>query len=208
VTLSQSFSFVELLLHARKRVWKRLKWSFTALYYGTWPQKDDLGRHLGTGTRTLAGGYRAIHYLLNGDLDYLAKSLKLPYCFGTEMCCWCPANLTNIPWWDLKPGAEWSKQLYTAFTVLAGVCAIFEVPGVSLMTVAPDWMHNKHLGTDQYFYGSVLWLLVYVILDDTPTNNLDGILDDIREEYANHGIASRFQNITLSNFTEEQSPHQ
>lgn len=184
-------------MYGRKRVWKRLLWSFTALFHGCWPATDDLASTLQAGSRQLAGGFRGILYVINGDLDYLDKALFLPSCNSANMCCWCPANLTNIPWWELKPGSTWMAQLYTALTVLAGVCAIFQVPGVSLMTVAPDWMHNKHLGTDMYFYGSVLWLLCYVLLEGTPEANMDIVLEDIKAEYRKQGIACRFQNITL-----------
>lgn len=39
--------------------------------------------------------------------------------------------------------------------------------GLTILNVIPDLMHVKHLGVDQYVYGSVLALLVYVILPGT-----------------------------------------
>lgn len=32
---------------------------------------------------------------------------------------------------------------------------LFRLPGVSVLNIYPDWMHVKHLGTDQYYYGSI-----------------------------------------------------
>ena len=36
--------------------------------------------------------------------------------------------------------------------------------GASVLTVYPDWMHVKYLGTDQYLLGSVLKLMVFHLL--------------------------------------------
>ena len=66
------------------------------------------------------------------------------------------------------------------------------------MSVAPDWMHNKHLGTDMYFYGSVLWLLVYVVLLDTPQQNLDALMIEVKRIYREKRITGRFAYVTLS----------
>ena len=140
----------------------------------------------------LAGGYRGVLYVIKGDLDYLCKCLGLPDSKATNCCTWCPANLSNIPWWDFRPSALWAQQLYSALTVLAGACAIFQVPGVTLMSVAPDWMHNKHLGTDMYFYGSVLWLLVYVVLLDTPQQNLDALMIEVKQIYRENASQDDF----------------
>ena len=70
---------------------------------------------------------------------------------------WCPANLSDVPWWNLKPGAEWMSMLHTALTRLDGLCALFLIPGVTLMTVSPDHMHAKNQGVDAYFLGSIVW---------------------------------------------------
>lgn len=42
--------------------------------------------------------------------------------------------------------------------------AILDVDGLTHLAIGMDSMHNKHLGVDQYYAGSVLYLLVYVIL--------------------------------------------
>ena len=70
-----------------RRVFMRLKWSFEALFEGFFPQVNDLGVTVAHGARlALAGGYRAILYVIEGDLDYLAKDLGLPH-YSAASCC-------------------------------------------------------------------------------------------------------------------------
>ena len=58
------------------RFWKLLVWSFTALYEGVWPTVDMDGVAINSteAGKPLAGGYRAILFLLKGDLEYLANA--------------------------------------------------------------------------------------------------------------------------------------
>lgn len=70
-------------------------------------------------------------------------------------------------------------MLYTAHTRLTGLCALFLIPGVTLMSVSPDHMHAKNQGVDAYFLGSILWYLVYVIMEDTPEANCSVLSDEL-----------------------------
>ena len=58
------------------RFWKLLVWPFTALYEGVWPTVDMGGVAINPteAGKPLAGGYRAILFLLKGDLEYLANA--------------------------------------------------------------------------------------------------------------------------------------
>ena len=145
----------------------------------------------------LANGFRAILYVLKGDLDYLQKSLGLPAHNATEPCSWCPCNISSLPWWEMRLWLQLDRYLYTAANILPHMCALFRVPGVSLVTLAPDWQHDKNMGTDMYFYGTVLHMLCYRILGDTPARNLEKVTADIKEAYQELGIPVRFQNLTL-----------
>ena len=51
-------------------------------------------------------------------------------------------------------------------------CKLLTLPGLSACTVALDWMHCKYLGSDQYMFGSVMWLLCFVVMPETPLQNL------------------------------------
>ena len=193
------------LHQARKRAFRRLAWSLTALFHGVFPELDDLGKPWPAGSldearagSALADGYRAVLYVLKGDLDYIYKSLGLPNSGATEPCAWCPCNLTTLPWWDMRLCLTLQNHLYTAATVLINMCVLFSLPGTSLMCISPDWTHDKNLGTDMYFYGSVMHILVYQVLTGTPASNLERITAQIKAAYKAAGISVRFQNLTLS----------
>ena len=47
-------------------------------------------------------------------------------------------------------------------------CAIFQLPGVGPLTVFPDIMHVKHMGTDAWFYGSASHVLVFEVFAFAP----------------------------------------
>ncbi len=68
---------------------------------------------------------------------------------------------------------------------------VFDVPGVSVLNVCPDLMHTKHLGTDAYFYGSVLKLLVGDILKGNLSDNTDLIWRELMDEYTNLKVLTR-----------------
>ena len=60
---------------------------------------------------------------------------------------------------------------------------MFSLPGVSIATVYPDAMHIKHLGTDQYDYGSVIKLLTHHMMPSTPDLNLDAFVAHLKLAY-------------------------
>ena len=61
-------------------------------------------------------------------------------------------------------------------------------------------MHNKHLGTDQYCYASVLEYLVSSVMDSSPQNNLSEIWLRVQRFNAQHHISDGFSNMTLTMF--------
>jgi hypothetical protein len=84
---------------------------------------------------------------------------------------------------------------------------LFTLIGVSILTVFPDLMHVKHLGTDMHIYGSVLWLLVYqVTTAGQAEENLKEVWSIVNEFYKAHHVPTRFQIIKLSMFTNAKSP--
>jgi len=61
------------------KFWKVLRWSFEALYRGTWPSHDHDGQvlHDAKAGQPLAGGYYGVLWALRGDLDYFQNTLNL-----------------------------------------------------------------------------------------------------------------------------------
>ena len=96
-----------------------------------------------------------------GDLDYFYKCLHLAHYGSNTPCVFCPVNTTDNPWSNFNVNAPWLGQLYTSNDWPYGEGGPFSLDGVSLHTVHADYMHCKLLGTDQYIFGSVLWLLIY-----------------------------------------------
>ena len=47
--------------------------------------------------------------------------------------------------------------------------------GFTVHTIAFDYMHCKHLGTDKSLLGSVLYVLVNYILDAEPEQNVQQV---------------------------------
>ena len=79
------------------------------------------------------------------------------------------------------------------------VPAIFDLPDVDLHSISPDWMHTKHLGVDQYLFGSVLMLLTHNVdggrmLTGSPQENLAAVWNDIKS------TRGTFSDLRLSMF--------
>ena len=115
----------------------------------------------------MAAGYYGVVWVVRSDLDYLAKGFHLPHYGRRDPCCFCPANDTDMPTTDFRPTAAWRGAIYSADVWRATAWAshpLFQLPGLSILVVAADLMHCKHLGTDMYVFGSVLWVLCYDIM--------------------------------------------
>eukprot|EP00969_Alexandrium_andersonii_P176935 7823447-Alexandrium_andersonii.AAC.1 len=54
--------------------------------------------------------------------------------------------------------------------------ALFKLPFISIHNMAYDLMHCKHMGTDAYYLGSVLFLLCYEVMPKSPTDNLADVM--------------------------------
>lgn len=130
--------------------------------------------------KNLANGYFGMLFALVGDLDYFAKYLGMPrWSLSSGPCalCRCARDGANS-WLDCRLQAGWIGTTWTARSWLQwpakSQCKIFMAPGVSICTLALDWMHCKYLGSDMYLYGSILYLLVFQILKGaSPLSNLN-----------------------------------
>ena len=191
--------------------WRRLTWSLRALWAGTWPDRDDEGNMFPAGSidrlragQPLAGGYYAVVWTIRSDLEALASSFQLNHPTSGSPCCLCRADSTNAtPWTDFRRGGPWESTLWTnaAWGAVHLDChPIFRLPGVGILAVYPDLMHVKHLGTDSYFYGSVLFFLICVHMAGTREENLVVVWSRVRTQYANNNTPHRFGSMLLSMF--------
>eukprot|EP00969_Alexandrium_andersonii_P323629 14298758-Alexandrium_andersonii.AAC.1 len=61
-----------------------------------------------------------------------------------------------------------------------------------------DYMQCKHLGTDQYFLGSVIAYLAMHVMGSTMANNIGTIFDEVKQYYQDNKVTCRFQNMTVN----------
>lgn len=136
---------------------------------------------------------------LNGDLDYLAKWLGAPRWSNHEkFCSLCKATYRGImSWQDNRPTAAWIRSLVSAANwqfVWTTTCKLFNIPGLSSLSIAPDFMHNFYLGWLQYFFGSILhYLLRYILEGDALENLLNVVAPFIRKHQRDHNIKHRYR---------------
>ena len=150
-----------------------LRWSLFWLWQGRWPTHDHRGvayvegsleYDLAHATVHLAGGFFALLWVIESDLDLLAVFWGVPRTHAHRPCAFCPVTnlLGSSPWnnFNLSPAAPWMGAIFDVSHMLAHPehlpNKIFQLPGVSPLTVPIDWMHTKYLGTDQYFLSSVM----------------------------------------------------
>ena len=82
-------------------------------------------------------------------------------------CNQCPADIHTFPYTDVSKHPCWEGREFTDVQFKSAFpdrAALLDVDGVTHRAIGMDSMHNKHLGMDLYYAGSVLYLLVYVIL--------------------------------------------
>eukprot|EP00959_Pyramimonas_sp_CCMP1952_P241863 5055484-Pyramimonas_sp.AAC.1 len=125
-----------------------MKWSLEASWEGTWPDIDENGVATPPWSQRgdLAGGHFACLWGLVGDMDYLWKCIGLPNCNAlSKPCAWCPCNDSTMPWCGFRPKSAWVQDVFTEAQWRAlGMDAcnpLFQLPGVSILTVASDWTH-------------------------------------------------------------------
>ena len=123
----------------------------------------------------------------------------------------CPCNTTTMPWTDSRKDAAlwvrniWDNRLWAA--AFPDCHPLFKLEGVGILALGADLMHIKHLGTDQYFLGSVLHLLVYSMMPGIAAANLEEVWRLCLEFFSRHRVTSRFANLKLSMFVNTVHPH-
>jgi hypothetical protein len=195
-----------------------LSWSFFWLQLGRWPTHDPWGREYVEGTHEwqlahdiywLADGFFGILFAIIGDLDYFHKNLRLAnHSSGTSPCIFCPANLFHPNWRDFRPGAAWIHCCYNRDNWLAKYAThlpIFDLLFVSSCTVCGDYMHCKYLGSDQYFFGSIFWLLCFKIIPGDPKDNLASVVSQLKVAYSSLDTPHRYGMITQGMFISKKA---
>ena len=86
-------------------IWRVVLWSLHFLALGIWPTVDHDGQpyekgclQKGRAGKPLAGGLKAVVWLLKGDIEHCSKAYGLNHHSSNEPCPFCPANRdeTNV----------------------------------------------------------------------------------------------------------------
>ena len=90
--------------------------------------------------------------------------------------------------------------------------SLFRLAFVSCLTYYIDLMHARFLGSDGYFLGSVLFLLIFDALDGSPDDNLAFVLSSIKDYYLIHEYwkqkLARFKTLKMAMvIANPRSPH-
>ena len=191
-------------------IWTYICWSLLALYNGCWPTHDVDGNLLNDplAGQPLADGFYCVLWLIRADLEFLFLTMKLAnYNCAVNPCNLCLANDNVRNFRDARRGlAQWMKSVWTNETFKRAHPdrhPLLNLPGVGILAYAPDILHTKHIGTDGYFLGSVLELLCFYMLANSPQENFDTIWQDIRAAYSRSTARSKFTNMTINMFHKE-----
>ena len=193
-------------------------WSLLALYYGRYPPKNWDGSDWIEGSedynrrnQPLADGFCCVLWSIFGDLDHYYHKIKARRYSASEPCTWCSANTSTRLWSDFRPGlSAWMPTTYTAeqyrATMGAALHKLYDLPGVTILTLWPDYMHCKFMGSDAYFYGSVLTIATFIVVHpalDSFQARLDRVWSFCKEYWQTHPCdpSSRFRNMKIGFFT-------
>ena len=196
----------------REAFFKELVHSLYWAYMGLWPLRDPDGNNIPDEEGKpkpgswLAGGYFLVLWGLLGDLEHMATVFGFPRHNARSPCACCQANSSDMPWTDCRNegpvAARWLTAIFNKVSWLAARRErhiIFTVPGFSIVHWVPDWMHVKHLGTDLYFYASVLCFVVYHMLQGSTEDNLEMIWHLIVAAYQVRQACSIDREISILN---------
>lgn len=81
----------------------------------------------------------------------------------------------NLSWRDKRVNSGWQASTLTPSTYrshFSPTSALFQLPAISSLSLAMDFMHCHHLGWLQYLYGSILHLLVFFLMPGEHLINL------------------------------------
>ena len=197
-----------------------LAWSLYWSYLGRWPTHDWNGREytegseacrLATDVYWLAGGFAAVFFSLESDLDCFYKTWRLENHGGPHNpCCWCPASLaSDNNWRDVRPSAGWIGRCYTAASWTAAhpdPLELFLLFFVTTATINPDWMHVKYLGVDQYLFASALKILTHHHLPNDPDVNMALVMRHLKEYFNDNNVRNAYQLITTRMYCNKDTP--
>ena len=123
---------------------------------------------------------------IRGDLEFFME-MGMQNFNSNDTCNCCNANRSTRPFTDHRreEQAAWSSWDADRWEEMFPRRHIFfrELPGLTIYAVLIDWMHCKHLGVNQYFFGSMLYYICYDVLPGSAAVNCDAVFKHMIKYY-------------------------
>ena len=111
----------------------------------------------------------------------------------------------SLSWMDNRLGAGWLRSLLNVASWKSSwdtVCELFQLPGMSALSIAPDFMKKQLFGVAAvYLHGSVFWLLCHMVLPHQPLQNLFEIANFIKtfqaRNHTDHKYRPKLTKLTM-----------
>jgi len=200
-------------------IWKDVMWSFEHLNRGEWPAGDPKGRPWPPGSldairagQPLAGGHFGVVWGLKADLNHLSKAWGLKHYNSNTPCELCRCNRSEEVAYrfnNFRKDAAWKTSLVSAEDWKAEnptPHAIFSFEYLSNQNIEVDELHVMHLGTSQYLFGSVRFVLCFEILQGDPASNMRQVWQEISKAYTDFKSECQYTNLELSSFCDHERP--
>ena len=186
-------------------LWLILKWSFQSIWEGKWPSKNPFGVRYPPsspeGKRAgmpLANGFFGCLVQLCGDLEYYASYLSIPrWSQHSRPCSQCRCTYQGpMTWLDCRQNTQWQFSHLTPLDWRSHFdppCFLFQLPGMSALSISMDYMHCMFLGWLQYLYGSIISILVFDCIGGTDyLQNLLWVGDYIKSFQKANNVKHRY----------------
>ena len=167
-------------------------------------------RHKLQANKRSPGGMCGVLWLLTGDMKHFQSRFGFRGPTDKEPCDWCCCHRIDgedpaYSQTNFGRGAKWKDTVLTAEQWRhrnPDLHIVFvELSYISNLNACQDELHLMHLGISRPFLGSILWLLVYVILSDSPTTNMALVWQKVLAYYQKCKIANQYGNLSLLYFT-------
>jgi len=183
----------EALVHGRHRM--------KDPFENPWPEGSYAAQLAG---KDFASPFRAVMWLLVGDLDWFCNYLKVEGHYnGTDICWLDDANRSTHAWTDFSAHSAWRQSLYDGAKATVPVSGnpLFSVGGMTRFNICLDVMHTVCLGVASQAAGSALWTLIQERDGRTSASSrLEVLFREIRQLYRALDSSSRLSNLRITMF--------
>lgn len=123
-------------------------------------------------------GYFGVPVFTTGDLEYFADHHQIARWNAASPCPFCPVQKDALG--NTKGLLQIEPDAWQPLPRTSVKCPLF-YESMSPVSITPDWMHTKHLGIDQRFLGSVLWILISLLRMQRGASMEESLADVFRE---------------------------